>query len=699
MVDINPDNAKQILEGLRNQTNQVAAGAEEFTGQLGKATRQMKDFTDVNDSMVQVAQRMIALYGTGAKAISEFGKGLKPTDAAIAHFTEAVEAAQEAAAAHNLMLNTLAHTIDTLAGKTDEASVKTREAAQASLEAINGVKARNEAIREEHTKTMNHIEQSTKNLLSSFSSMTGVSTKGITSMAGLGSEGGALAGVLGSTAATAIAAVGAVAAAVVASDAYMRTNASKAISSSMVLNPLGGQADLVTIQTAMKTRYLSDFENLMSKEQFTKMSGLVLAGGGPGAKTDEGFRGLMGEMQQADMFLGKEYGTTMQRIIDLQAKFGMSVDQSKKSVSNLTYMFGQGYPYVTLWAQTVFDLQGRLGAVATDAQKLSGVLKYFGDTSATMGGGGQKLGAATAATSQIFDFMKGASLPFQAIMGGALTGGGSGLSSAMAYQRAMMGLGKGGIGEFQDAIPTMLKGILGKLLRPGMSEDKAMFALEQFGFGGESAAMLAKKYVVGGGNIGSMEFTEDEKKKFAEDAKTDATKLQDAITTNTEATTLILKALFNMLLTEFQALIAYTELEIYVITHPFESLGNRGGITEAFNLIDETKRTQLKNEKEQLIKAGITAASGEIGLWKSAENMVNAHYEHIPGEPDAMVKEQEFMAGAKKHGTLLTQGIVKPKSDRSVQLIFDLSGGEMGKLSQALTEAGSVPVFPSAVQQ
>jgi len=280
---------------------------------------------------------------------------------------------------------------------------------------------------------------------------------------------------------------------------FLRPQAARALADWQQMIPTaryGGGVDIT--QLDMQQFYQnSPWQVLMSSDTMSNIWGrgaaFVKSYGDNIAGANAEMKDLMDMTLRADVTMGKDFGTSMDRMNELMFDFGQTTNQAKGNLVDLTKHFGDTQQPM-LWSQLVFDLQGRLGALGVNMGQLTKMV----DTMNLATGGQAAL--VTAGISGVFGWLQGQSLPMQAIMGAGVTGGGTGLAAANVYQRLISGLTVSASDprKLQDVMPQMLAQFATTTQMSKLANDTIPLFLQFMGFNTATSQIMADVFIRAG---------------------------------------------------------------------------------------------------------------------------------------------------------------------------------------------------------
>lgn len=403
---------------------------------------------------------------------------------------------------------------------------------------------------------------------------------------------------------------GALIGSVIAVEQYMRTSAATVLSTWKTIAPqfdVMGKEGIQDIQGKMQEFWVGKgWQFVMGQQEMEKIwgAGAVMAEqyGGSVDEVSERMANLADKTATLDMTMGKQFGSTMQRMSDLVVRFGQSSKEAEGNLVDLSgYFAGRGYQAASLWGQLVFDLQGRLGALGVNIAGVTHTVDTFGKASESMGGG---MDQAAKASEGLFNWFKQASVPMQAIMGKMAVPGTEGLAAMNVYQQLISGFEVEGKG-FQEYMPQMLQGVYKTFLKD--TETAAIpLQLEKMGMDVNTAQImmeLVKSYRTGGMSFEERFAAKDIQEKVA---KMDPDALKNMLQERVSAVERAITSMTQILMLELKMVVDGIVLLGTIMSQPW-------AISENKRMIEGFKAAQAPTVASILAAGGVAGtAVGEF---------------------------------------------------------------------------------------
>lgn len=274
---------------------------------------------------------------------------------------------------------------------------------------------------------------------------------------------------------------------------YMRTNAAQVMTAWRTIAPnIKGdiKTEIDDMRLTMQKSLIGTWQFIASKEELTKVFSKALIPSGKDIGDTDGISAFVDKTMKADLMIGRGFGTTIDRLTQQMTMFGLSTEKAHRNVDNLTGFFsGMGTQYALAYGQTLFDLQGRLGALGMDTPQLAGMMRSMGGAAADFGRGGADF--AQRGVQGVYNMINKLPEGLQAVLGSVTTGGKVNLEAKQNFQMLRDGLevNKKGI---QDYIPEMMAILSDTYTLRGDSEVIAREKLKGVGADSYTAALIAK---------------------------------------------------------------------------------------------------------------------------------------------------------------------------------------------------------------
>ena len=229
-------------------------------------------------------------------------------------------------------------------------------------------------------------------------------------------------------------------------------------------------AQINEVKNTLQSMHVAWLNILDEKQLASALQAAVNLTGQVGAAARE----LADASLEADAFFGLRWGQTLDRLVNLNIKFGMSHKELLEDMRRIVSVFSEAHQNVRIYSNTIFEMQNRLGPLAYDLTRIGTQLSVFSNLSREAGGG---LEQGRAALENMYTFVQRVGPAWQIALAGGAGVGGTGLEQWWQMQRWLAGFGGA---EFQRAVPQMFANLLQRF---GFVENtlQATFGLSQMG--------------------------------------------------------------------------------------------------------------------------------------------------------------------------------------------------------------------------